>query len=108
MRFYLKVLVFAVGWILAAAISAFGQSPLADNAPAKPDMRPAQALYEEANGYLEKKFEEFNQKKLPYDPKLEATTKQKQKDLIARNTATLEARGSLAGTDLYYLGMLYH
>ena len=43
--------------------------------PAKPETRPAQALYEDANGYLGRRYQEFNKKKLPYDPKLEAQTK---------------------------------
>ena len=32
-------------------------------------------LYEDANGYLGKRYQEFNKKKLPYDPRLEAQTK---------------------------------
>ena len=74
----------------------------------KLDKRAAQVLYEEANNYLEKKVAEFIKKKLPYDPKLEAQTKQEQRDLAGRNAAVLQARGHLAGEDLYYLGMLYH
>ena len=44
----------------------------------------------------------------PSIPKLEAATRQEQKDLAARHAATVAARGSLAGNDLYYLGLLYH
>ena len=83
-----------------------GQIPELPETPA--ETRSAQALYEEANNYLEKKFLEFNNKKLAYDPKLDATTKQEQKDLAARNAAALEARGDVGETDRYYLGMLHH
>jgi len=36
--------------------------------PAKPDDRTAQALYEDANGYLGRRYQEFNKQKVPYDP----------------------------------------
>lgn len=71
------------------------------------ETRSAAVLYQEANEYLRKKFVEFNAKKLPYDPKLETTTRQEQKELAARHTATLVGRGVLEGDDVYYLGMLY-
>jgi len=72
------------------------------------DKRSAQALYEEANGYLGRKYQEFNKQKLPYDPKLEAQTKKEAHDLAVKNAATLGARSSLKADDLYYLGMLHH
>jgi thiol-disulfide isomerase/thioredoxin len=107
-----------------------GQVPVLKEIP--PDTRTAQALYEEANNYLDKKFAEFNKQNLLYDPKLDSKTKQEQKDLAARNAAVLEARlnvrtasgsdrapgahnadvlegrGNVAETDRYYLGMLHH
>lgn len=76
--------------------------------PAKPDSRPAQALYEDANGYLGRRYQEFNKKKLPYDPKLEAQTKKEQRDLAVKNANVLKARSPLSSEDLYYLGMLHH
>jgi thiol-disulfide isomerase/thioredoxin len=85
---------------------------LAQNPSTQPEpntnTRSAQVLYDEANTYLEKKFAEFNKQKTAYDRKLEETTKQEQKDLAARNAAILEARPTLKGNDLYYLGMLHH
>jgi len=72
------------------------------------DPRDAKLLYEEANTYLEKKFAEFDQKNIPFDPTLEATTRQEQQDLAVRNAAILAARQGLAGTDIYYLAMLHH
>jgi thiol-disulfide isomerase/thioredoxin len=93
--------------ILLATVSTFAQG-LAPKSDAKVDTRTAQELYEDANGYLGRRFQEFNKQKVPYDPQLEAQTKKEQKDLAIRNAATLAARAPLAGDDLYYLGMLHH
>lgn len=95
--------------ILLATVSTFAQALALDTKDdPKIDKRPAQELYEDANGYLGRKYQEFNKQKLPYDPKLEAQTKKEQKDLAIRNAATLQSRSPLAGDDLYYLGMLHH
>lgn len=71
----------------------------------------AQTLYEEASQYAQRKFDEFRQKQLPYDPLLEQRTLQEQKDLAlqyaARLTSRPAARAPLRGTDLYYAGLLY-
>jgi len=101
--------VFPIFLLLLAAISAFAQGLAPAVKPdGKADKRPAQELFEDANGYLGRRFQEFNKQKLAYDPKLEAQTKKEQKDLAIQNAATLQARGSLKGDDLYYLGMLHH
>src|SRR5215218_7773525 len=95
--------------LVLAAISTFAQGLApAVKADGKTDKRSAQELFEDANGYLGRRFQEFNQKKVPYDPKLEAQTKKEQKDLAVRNAATLQSRSPLKGDDLYYLGMLHH
>ena len=95
--------------ILLVAISTFAQGLAPTVKPtAKPDKRPAQELFEEANGYLGRRYQEFNKQKLPYDPKLEAQTKKEQTEVAIRNAATLQARASLTADDLYYLGMLHH
>jgi thiol-disulfide isomerase/thioredoxin len=95
--------------ILMAALSTFAQGLAPSGKPeTKPDKRPAQELFEDANGYLGRRYQEFNKQKLPYDAKLEAQTKQEQRDLAVQNAAMLQARGSLKGDDLYYLGMLHH
>jgi thiol-disulfide isomerase/thioredoxin len=95
--------------ILLAAMSTFAQGLLPSTKPAsKIDNRPAQVLYEEANGYLGRRYQEFNKQKLPYDAKLEAQTKKEQKELAIRNAATLQSRAPLAGDDLYFLGLLHH
>jgi thiol-disulfide isomerase/thioredoxin len=101
------VVVFACAVLLPA--SNFAQTGQIHETPTvQPDTRTAQELYEEANSYLEKKFAEFNKQQLGYDPKLEADTKQEQKNLAARNAAVLEARSDVGDTDRYYLGMLHH
>src|SRR4026207_2023923 len=95
--------------VLFASVSTFAQALAPDGkSDSKSDNRSAQALYEDANGYLGRKYQEFNKQKLPYDPKLEAQTKKEQKDLAVKNAATLQSRSSLKGDDLYYLGMLHH
>ena len=95
--------------LLLAAFSTFAQGLAPAVKPdGKADKRPAQELFEDANGYIGRRFQEFNKQKLPYDAKLEAQTKKEQKDLAIKNAATLQARGSLKGDDLYYLGMLHH
>src|SRR5918999_705334 len=94
--------------ILLAALSTFAQGLAPAVKPdGKADKRPAQELFEDANGYLGRRYQEFNKQKLPYDPKLEAQTRKEQKDLAIRNPAILASRSSLAGDDLYFLGMLH-
>ena len=75
---------------------------------AKPEKRAAKVLYEEAKSYLDTAFAGFNKQKIPYDQKLEAKTKQEQKDLAAKYAAVLQARKSLSEGDTYYLGMLHY
>jgi len=101
--------------LLAAALptgTAFAQLPQASpenkDAASLTETRPAKLLYEEVNTYIDKRYEEFNKQKLPYDQNLESKTKQAQKDLAAKNAAALQARKSLAGADGYYVGMLNH
>lgn len=125
------VLIFAC--TLLASSSGFAQDGHVPELPEiPPDTRTAQALYEEANNYIDKKFAEFSKQKLVYDPELDARTTQEHKDLAARNAAVLEARLDLRTasvsdpasgarnvavlearsdaieTDRFYLGMLHH
>jgi thiol-disulfide isomerase/thioredoxin len=90
-------------------------APAPSNTPAvkketKPadEKRPAKVLYEDAKYYVDRAYSEFNVKKIPYDQKLEAKTKQEQKDLAAQYAAVLETRKSLNDADAYYLGMLHY
>jgi len=95
--------------ILLVTVSTFAQGLAPSSKPdSKTDTRTAQALYEDANGYLGRKYQEFNQRKQPYDPKLEAQTRKEQKDLALKNAAILQARPALNGDDVYYLGLLQH
>ena len=95
--------------LVLATVSTFAQGLAPSVKPdLKPDNRPAQVLYEEANGYLGRRYQEFNKQKLPYDAKLEAQTRKEQKDLAVKNAAILQARAPLAGEDVYYLGLLHH
>src|SRR6185436_7973157 len=96
-----------------AAVSKTGAAdPAKDATPAEAatrpaiiDTRPAGVLYQEANDYLRRKFVEFNDKKLPYDPRMEAQTRQEQREIAAHHIATLKQRG-VAGSDLFFLAML--
>ena len=92
---------FLVLLILLTSVAICAQAP-------DTDKRPAQELYEDANGYLGRRYQEFNKQKLPYNQQLEAKTKGEQKELALRNAATLSSRAPLAGDDIYYLGMLQH
>jgi len=95
--------------VLLFSVSTFAQGLApSGKVDSKDDKRSAQALYEDANGYLGKRYQEFNKQKLPYDQKLEAQTKKEQKDLAVANAAIIQSRPSLKADDLYYLGMLNH
>jgi thiol-disulfide isomerase/thioredoxin len=96
--------------VLLSATPSFAQAlNVSANADTpKADDRPAQALYEDANGYLGRRYQEFNKKKLPYDPDLEAKTRKEQQELATKNASILKARSPLTSEDLYYLGMLHH
>lgn len=115
MRFrysHIAVLTFAVSLCLPLTVA--GQTiEQSDSVSTKQqltatDKRPAAELYEEANGYLARKYAEFNKQKVGYDSKLEAKTKQEQKELAVANATILTRRNDLSGDDLYYLGMLQH
>ena len=95
--------------VIVLATSSFAQGLSANGSgESKPDKRTAHELFEDANGYLGRRYQEFNKQKLPYDPKLEAQTKKEQKELAVKNAATLQSRSPLKGDDIYYLGMLHH
>jgi thiol-disulfide isomerase/thioredoxin len=104
-------------FLLVVALTAGGyaraqqtQTTAAVNKETKPanEKRAAKVLYEEAKSYLDRMYADFNKQKIPYDQKLEAKTKQEQKDLAAGYAATLETRKSLPEADAYYLGMLHY
>ncbi len=82
--------------------------PQKEKSEGKPEKRAAKLLYEEARAYLDNAYNDFNKQKIPYDQKLEAKTKQEQKDLAAKYAAVLQTRKSLSEADSYYLGMLHY
>jgi thiol-disulfide isomerase/thioredoxin len=104
--------------LLFVAGSAVAQSPATQTtAPARAEAaqvevplekRPAKSLFDEVYTYLDRKFTELNKQKVLYDKKIEASTKQEQKDLATKYAAILKARTNLEDPDLYYLGMLNH
>ena len=93
---HLQSAVLALGSLLLLATSVASQTtaatPLSGEVVTKTDERPAQELYEDANGYLGRKYAEFNKQKLGYDTQLEAKTKQEQKALAVANAAILARR----------------
>lgn len=94
----------ALSWTIITPQS--GRSTGRENSTASGSIN-VRALYDEANTYVEKKYEDFNRRHISFDPSLEARTRQEQKDLAARNAA-IAAKSSVTGDDLYYLGLLYH
>src|SRR5690349_11837121 len=108
----MKQLLFRLAFAFVAATTvAYGQAqPPAVNAPDSTpiEKRPAYLLFSEVQDYVNQRFTEFNQKKIPYDKALDAKTKQEQKDLAAKYIQVLQSRQPLVDSDVYYLGMLYH
>ena len=100
-------ILFVVALILCTSVLGRSQSLDAKAADKGPDSRSAREVFEDANGYLGRRYQEFNKKHQPYDPKLEAEVKKEQHDLALKNAAILESR-KLHGDDRYFLGLLYH
>lgn len=63
------------------------------------------ALYEEANTYAKRKFEDYERRKLPYNDELRQTTQREQRQLAAKYAVQLAGQNP-SGDNLYYLGML--
>lgn len=101
---FIKFQIIALTLLLNVSVAAVAQSP----SKTAPEHRSAKILFEEANAYVNAKFAEFNKLKIAYDQKLEAKTKQEQKELAAKFAGALASRKKLADDDLYFLGMLYH
>ncbi len=106
---------FAVLFFVALSASGYAcaqqtQAPPSVSKDANPahEKRPARLLYEEAKSFVDTAFAEFNKQKIPYDQKLEAKTRQEQKDLAAKYATVLQLRKSLNEADAYYLGMLHY
>ncbi|PWT81854.1 MAG: hypothetical protein C5B44_03100 [Acidobacteria bacterium] len=103
-----RCLFFGILFGCLAAAQLLAQSGRARNASSdSPETKSAQALYDDARTYVDRKFQEFTDKKVPYDPKVAVTVQDEQRELAAKYIKLLESR-TLAGEDLYYLGMLHH
>jgi thiol-disulfide isomerase/thioredoxin len=64
-------------------------------------------LFDEADSYARKKFEDFKKLKVPYDALLRQKIEKEQRDLAAKYAGALAVR-KLSGSDIYYLGMLHN
>ena len=106
MRFLSLVFIFALTCVAAAQS---GRAP-ADGprsraeAGQKTDVK---ALFDEVNSYNRRKFAEFEQRKVAYSERLRLQTEAEQRQLAAKYAAQVSASGTLAGEDLYYLGLLH-
>ena len=79
-----------------------------DERPGSANSRAPKVFFEEVDGYVNKKREQSVQQKVPFDEKLIGAARQEQRQLAAKYVAELEARGPLAGNDLYYFGRLQY
>jgi thiol-disulfide isomerase/thioredoxin len=101
------ILIFSTLALNSAAQSGRVNSGQPSDAIPESEQPTPKAMFEEANAYSKKKFDEFQQKKMPYSEALYQQTLREQKQLAARYAATILARPALAGDDFYYLGMLH-
>jgi hypothetical protein len=69
--------------------------------------RSVKDMFEEANGYTRIKAAEFEQKKVTYSENLFKQIRREQKQMAAKYAGLAAQRQTLAGEDLYYLGMLH-
>ena len=69
--------------------------------------RPVRELYEEANGFRRKKFEEFAQKKIAYSDELRLVTEREQKQFAAKYAMAAEERTDLTTEDGYCEALLH-
>lgn len=83
-------------WLLTTSVAA-------QTAPAKMS---AEQLYADAQGYAEKRFNEFAKQKKPFDEELYQQILQEKKGVAASHATLLAARPP-KGSDFYYLGELY-
>lgn len=94
--------------LLVLAGPGFAQANNQQGAPGAEDAKTAEQLYQDANGYLGRRYQEFNKQNLAYDPQLEAKTRLEQRDLAVKNAEVLKKRDPLKDDDLYFLGLLHH
>ncbi|CAN5328075.1 hypothetical protein BH20ACI2_BH20ACI2_14760 [soil metagenome] len=101
---------FAIVIILLAFGTANGQSGRAiepaDETTAATDIS-VKELFNEANGYVRARVDEFEAKKVRFSEKLLSTAQLEQRQLAAKYAASAGQRKNLAGEDFYYMGMLH-
>ncbi|HYX30090.1 MAG TPA: redoxin domain-containing protein, partial [Pyrinomonadaceae bacterium] len=109
-------IIFLCGWLASpsanfqTAGNVFGagpQSNLVSGTNDPIDKKTAAQLFDEANNYLRKNFDEFQKAKMPFDERVKQQVEREQKDLAGRYASAVAAR-KLSGDDFYYLGMLYN
>ena len=71
------------------------------------DARTAAQLFEDADKYVQRKFDAFAKLKMPYDPRVDERVKREQRELAVKYSALIAARKP-TGQDVYYLGLLYN
>jgi thiol-disulfide isomerase/thioredoxin len=98
---------------LATSLGALGAPASFPQQPYKPDAARAAAaemsapqLYEEAAGYLRRKYEELERAGFRFNDKVEAQVGEEQRALAARNAEHLNSRAGLTATDRFHLGLL--
>lgn len=104
---------FALFLILISTICAPAQSgrsiatdvPIPPGTPVTPEQTVKQ-MFDEANGYIRKKGNEFDAKKVPFSERLFAQAKLEQRLLAAKLASIAAIRKDLVGEDFYNLGML--
>ena len=90
-----------------AALAGDAKPSVSTENSTKNDSRTPAQLYEEAEHYAQKKFDDFEKRHMPFDARLSEKIRQEQRDLAGRYAALLVARKP-QGQDVYYLGMLYN
>ena len=97
----------ALAVVLAVCVSVRARQQT--DGAAAPSAAPADAaaLYEDASKFLERRFAEYERKRVPFSRALEAETRAEQRELAAAHAARLAARGRLKGADHFYLALLY-
>jgi thiol-disulfide isomerase/thioredoxin len=112
-RFFAPACALVILFSVSVAAQAGASDQKSDNAfqtstanHSSPQPNDAASMYDDAAKYLERKFAEFNRTGTPYNPQLELTTRQQQRELAASYAAQLSARAKLKADDYYFLGLL--
>src|SRR5215207_5066437 len=104
----LKAMPTVLAAALAVCVGVRAQQKTDGPAAPAPSASPADAaaLYEDASKFLERRFAEYERKRVPFSRALEAETRAEQRELAAAHAARLAARGRLKGADRFYLALL--